>query len=164
MVRSQDDPATEAVAQIDDGHTEAEPNHVGQRNSKCDDQNLKLHCGREQGQYINWIYYNTSKTSSEIKSAAAWVGSHHMIWDLRCISGRTWGSEWLPPTPGGWRSLTRCHRGHRRTYSVRRKEMRSMTLFRSWPLKNKSAFKVNAPVLKCRERQLQLSYRLESYL
>lgn len=41
MVRSQDDPATEAVAQINDGHTEAEANHIGERYSERDDQNLR---------------------------------------------------------------------------------------------------------------------------
>lgn len=40
MVRSQDDPATEAVAQINDGHTEAEANHIGERYSERDDQNI----------------------------------------------------------------------------------------------------------------------------
>lgn len=29
MVWSQDDPATETVTEIDDGHTEAEANHIG---------------------------------------------------------------------------------------------------------------------------------------
>lgn len=41
MVRSQNDPATEAVAQIDDSHTAAEPNHIGERCSKCHDQDLE---------------------------------------------------------------------------------------------------------------------------
>lgn len=40
VVWSQDNPATEAVAQIDDGHAAAEPNHIRERCSKCDDQDL----------------------------------------------------------------------------------------------------------------------------
>lgn len=40
MVWSQDDPATEAVAKIDDGHAAAEPNHIRERCSKCHDQDL----------------------------------------------------------------------------------------------------------------------------
>ena len=41
VVRSQDDPATEAVSQIDDGHAAAEPDHIGERCSKCHDQDLR---------------------------------------------------------------------------------------------------------------------------
>lgn len=41
MVWSQDDPATEAVAQIDDSHTAAEPNNIGESCSKCHDKDLQ---------------------------------------------------------------------------------------------------------------------------
>lgn len=42
MVWSKDDPATEAVAQIDDSHTAAEPNHTGESCSKCHDKDIVL--------------------------------------------------------------------------------------------------------------------------
>lgn len=40
VVWSQYDPATEAVAEVNDGHAEAEANHIGKRSAKCDDQDL----------------------------------------------------------------------------------------------------------------------------
>lgn len=40
MVRTQDDPATEAVAKIDDGHTAAEPDYIRERCPKSHDQDL----------------------------------------------------------------------------------------------------------------------------
>ena len=48
VVWAEDDPATEAVTQIDDGYTAAEPNHIGERCSKCDDEDLQCrsHGGR----------------------------------------------------------------------------------------------------------------------
>lgn len=40
MIRSQNDPPTEAVAQIDDSHTAAEANDTGEGGSECHDQDL----------------------------------------------------------------------------------------------------------------------------
>lgn len=40
VIRPQNDPATEAVAQIDDSHTAAEANHTGEGCSECHDQDL----------------------------------------------------------------------------------------------------------------------------
>lgn len=40
MIRSQNDPATEAVAQIDDSHTAAEANDTGEGGSERHDQDL----------------------------------------------------------------------------------------------------------------------------
>lgn len=40
VVRSQDDPATEAVAQINDGHAAAEPNDVRKSCSESHNQDL----------------------------------------------------------------------------------------------------------------------------
>lgn len=42
--------------------------------------------------------------------------------DLRCISGRTWGSEWLRPTPGGWRFPAGWHTGRKMTCSRERRQ------------------------------------------
>lgn len=41
MVRSEHDPSTEAVTQVDDGYTAAEPDDVGERRSKSDDEDLQ---------------------------------------------------------------------------------------------------------------------------
>lgn len=41
MVRSQHDPAAEAVAQIDDSDTAAEANYIRKRCPKCHDQDLQ---------------------------------------------------------------------------------------------------------------------------
>lgn len=40
VIRPQNDPATEAVAQIDDSHAAAEANHTGEGSSQCHDQDL----------------------------------------------------------------------------------------------------------------------------
>lgn len=41
VVRSEDDPAAEAVAQVDDSDAAAEADHVGERCSERDDENLR---------------------------------------------------------------------------------------------------------------------------
>lgn len=52
MVRSQDDPAAEAVAQIDDGHAAAEPNDVGKSCSECHDQDLWEEARVDQSRFL----------------------------------------------------------------------------------------------------------------
>lgn len=49
VIGPQHDPATEAVAQVDDSHTAAEPDHVGERSSQGHDQDLR---GREPGEWV----------------------------------------------------------------------------------------------------------------
>lgn len=41
MIRAQDDPAAEAVAQVDDSSTAGEADYVWQRRPQCQDENLE---------------------------------------------------------------------------------------------------------------------------
>lgn len=84
VVRSQDDPAAETISQIDDSHTQAKANHIGQSCSKCDDQDL---CGRETRVIIQTYYTNllTSFQSSELHCGCL---NTLVFFHLRCISER----------------------------------------------------------------------------
>ena len=73
VIGPQHDPATEAVAQVDDSHTAAEPDHVGERSSQGHDQDLR---GREPGEWVNHCH-------RQCLSVSVCVGNLH------CTSGRS---------------------------------------------------------------------------
>lgn len=130
VIRSQDDPATEAVAQVDDGHAAAEPNDVRKGCSESHDQDLWEEA-RARCIYQWWPL--TPRFKKTLKNSFIsflhffptlnWATRH-----LRCTSGRKWGNEWPRPTPGASRSPTGCHTSHTRTYSVRKERTRYTTV------------------------------------
>lgn len=76
MVWSQDDPATEAVAQIDDGHTAAEPNNVRKGCSERHNQDLR---GRKR---IN--FWQAEKEHTPLTTEPEWFKSENKKWNHWC--------------------------------------------------------------------------------